>query len=250
MLEYTVSSDIEHVFKNMPEAELNQKLKDLNLPQNRDVVLGKILTGNIQLHIAADLDIKIYALNKLFPNSHDKLKISETIFSKSQFTQYDPAKNGQNMMKHGISFREVVSYSTKFGTLIVPLPEVGDERRVVIFSDLSLDSNKYCLTLPLEGVSKKLKLYTFSVAQQLPFGFRFISSRFISKTKFSKKIKSDLRGVSFESDEQRKLFFDRCIKILRRYLFEKAAVSNYVDYASESSDNPLNPTQHNGLRPP
>ncbi|WP_179152954.1 hypothetical protein [Chromohalobacter israelensis] len=226
MLEYTVSSDIERIFKNMPEAELSQKLKGLKLPQNRDVVLGEILTGNIKLYIADELDIKIYALKNLFPDSYDKLKLSETNFSKSEFTQYDPAKNGQNMMKHGISFREVVSFSTKFGTLMVPLSEVGGERRVVIFSDFSIDNKGCRLAVPLEGVSARSKLYTFSVAQKLPFGFRFISSRFISKNNFSKKIKSDLRGVSFESDEQKELFFGRCIEILRHYLFEGGAVSN------------------------
>lgn len=226
MLKYTASSDIECIFKNMPEEELSQKLKGLNLPQNRDVVLGEILTGNIKLHINDELDIKVYALKKLLPDSYEKLNLLEKVFSKSELDRYDPVKNGQNIMKHGLSFREVVSFSTQFGTLMVPLLEMDKERRVVIFSDLSINNKKYPLALPLEGVSGRSKLYTFSVAQQIDFDFRIISSRLISKTKFSKKIKNDLRGVRFESDEQRGLFFNRCIGIIRRDLFKESGVSD------------------------
>ena len=150
MIEYETSSEIENIFKNMPEPELCQKLKILELSQDREEVLKDVLTGKKDLHISEALDIKIYALKFLFPNSYHLLNLKETIFSKSELFQYDPAKNGQNIIKHGIAFGEVTSYSTKFGTLIVPCPETNNEQRVVIFSDLSLDNKKYHFSLPLE----------------------------------------------------------------------------------------------------
>lgn len=210
----------------MPETELSLKLKLLKLPQDREDILKKILTGKNGLDISEELDIRIYALKALFPDSYDSLKLKETLFSKSELCHYDPAKNGQNIMKHGVSFREIISFSTQFGTLMVPCPETNNERRIVIFSDLSLDNKKFHLSLPLEGSETRTKFYTLTVAQQIPAGFRFISSRFISRRKFSKTMKNAFRNIYPDNPEQKQEFINHCIEILKRDLFGKISPSN------------------------
>ncbi|WP_301362240.1 hypothetical protein [Stutzerimonas nitrititolerans] len=230
MTEYRVSSEIEHIFKNMPETELSQKLEILHLPQDREEILKEILTGKKGLDISDEIDIKIYALKELFPDSHDSLKLKETIFSKSELCHYDPAKNGQNIIKHGVSFREVISYSTQFGTLMVPCPETNNERRIVIFSDLTIDNERYRLSLPLEGSKMRTKFHTLTVAQQIPAGFRFISSRLISRRKFSKTMKNAFKNIYPDNPEHKQEFINHCIGILRRDLFEKVTASNANDF--------------------
>jgi len=228
--EYRVSSEIEHIFKNMPETELSLKLKVLNLPQEREGILKEILIGKKRLDIADEIDIKIYALKALFPDSQDSLKLKETIFSNSELCQYDPAKNGQNIIKHGVSFREIVSYSTQFGTLMVPCPETNNERRIIIFSDLSIDNRKYHLSLPLETSETRSKFYTLTVAQQIPAGFRFISSRIISRKRFAKTMKNAFKNIYIDNPEQRQDFINHCIEILRHHLFEKTTTRNKSDF--------------------
>lgn len=210
----------------MSEAELSIKLKCLNLPQNREDILKKILTGESELDTHEEIDIKIYALKALFPGSHDSLKLKETLCSKSEFYHYDPAKNGQNIIKHGISFRDIVNFSSKFGTLMVPCPETNNEQRVVIFSDLSINDKYSKLSLPLETSEIRTKFYTLSVAQQTLIGFRFISSRIISRRKFSKTMKNAFKNIYPDSPELKQVFINRCIEILRRDLFETTTPSN------------------------
>lgn len=54
------------------------------------------------------------------------------IMSYGDLRQYDPKKNGLNILKHGLSFDEVLSTKNNpFGTLLVSVFEDGDDREIV-----------------------------------------------------------------------------------------------------------------------
>lgn len=222
LIEHKVSSEIDKIFKNTPKAELQSKLEDLilDVPSKRKKYLYEILIGKEKLVLADGLDIKIYALKYLFPSEYESLKLKESVFSSSDFYQYDPAKNGQNIIKHEISFRAVISHSTQFGTLIVPCPDKNKGRRVVIFSDYFIKNDNHCLSGPLGNAMEEETRYTLTVAQQYPGYFRFISSRFISKQRLFKTMKNAFKNIYTDNPDLRKLFVEHCIETLKRDLFK------------------------------
>ena len=74
------------------------------------------------------IDIEEYALKIIFPDVYNQSMITEHLYSTCDLYEFNPAKNGQNVIKHGIGFQDVVSYSKKFGTLIISCPDKNDER--------------------------------------------------------------------------------------------------------------------------
>lgn len=212
--EFEVSARIESMFSSMPEDDLDLGLKGLGLPEGREKILKEVLVGSRRLDIVDGIDIKLYALKKMFPSKYDSLMLKETVFSKSDLCHYDPVKNGQNMIKHGLSFREVINFSPRFATLAVPGVESNGEKRSVILSDLSLPKG-YSLSLPLEEWGERLNFYTLTVAQVRGFTYRMISSRVLSRRNVSKALKGAFKNIYPDSAERKKEFVSHCVEILR-----------------------------------
>ncbi|MDM5149250.1 BrnT family toxin [Aeromonas salmonicida] len=214
----------ESVSKRLCELNINrdsERLKLLKLPHERLVDLLQVLDGSKKIDYFYKLDIQLYVWKKLFQDVEADSFISAHIYSKGDSREYDPAKNGQNIIKHGISFGEVTSYSKRFGTLSIPCPDEDDETRYVIFSDLAPGLNGENLCLPIPSTIQEPEVYTLSVVQILDLKPRFISSRIMSRKKFSKNMKNAFKGIYDDDPIKKKDFVSECVHILRRDLFKR-----------------------------
>ena len=121
------------------------------------------------------------------------------------------------MLKHGLGFGEVVSYSNNFGALSVALP--GDEsgERRAIFSDLAGMPDASVLELP--KANAKVTSTVMSIVQHRDGRFRFISSRILDTDpkEYRKEVASALSRLLPDAEDRRP-FVDRCIEILERQL--------------------------------
>ena len=190
----------------------------LALPADRLALLADVITGTRKLEPYTALDIHLFCLKKIFPEDYDSASPIRHSYSSSEFYEFDPAKNGQNLMKHGISFSEVVSFSRNFGALFVPCPDPRDSERLVIFSDLTVDSG-YDLDVPLESFNRGEKFYTLSIAQQREKRFRFISSRQFTRDSYMKAMEQSFKGIYEANPQERERFVTRCAEVLEEDLF-------------------------------
>lgn len=180
-----------------------------------DVIQGKRAVSGY-----SRLDIEAYALKRLMPEVYDSLPDNEYPHSRGELYEYDPPKNGQNIIKHGIGFGEVVSYSRQFGTLMVPCSSDSDGERYVIFADLNLEREDHTLELPLPSIREMN--YTISIAHHRNDRFRFVSSRLMSTKK--KKYRDTMVqsfGEIYPDEAARNAFVDRCVEILEEHLMKK-----------------------------
>lgn len=198
-----------------------EKIKSEKLAKEREDLLFKFLQGAIQVSYGCKQDIEEYALKSLLPDLYKLLPHERHQYSSCEMYEFDPPKNGQNIIKHGIGFGEVVSYSRQFGTLMVPLPVVEGEQRCVIFSDLNLTRKGDKLQLPLSGVREMN--YTISIAERKKDRFRFISSRLLStkKEKYEITIAQALREI-IPDEQARQGFISRCVEFLEAHLIRQA----------------------------
>lgn len=139
-------------------------------------------------------------------------------YSTSELYDYDPPKNGQNIIKHGLSFREVVNYSFQFGTLLAPCPDNNNGTRCVIFSDLDSGDNGRNLELPISGMAGKL--YTMSIAQQSSKKFRFVSSRILSGNSYKAIMGRAVKNIYQNNPAEKDAFLKRYIEIVEHYLLK------------------------------
>ena len=153
---------------------------------------------------------------------YEKMPHDGHVYSSCELYEYDPPKNGKNIIKHGIKFGDVVSYSKKFGTLLVPCPDDKDGERYVVFSDLNLENGIYKLQLPLSEL-KDLN-FIISIVSKSGGKFRFISSRIMSskKKKYRETIQQSLRSVKFVDKNSKQQFVERCVEIIERDLIQQA----------------------------
>lgn len=200
--------------------EFEEKISPQKLPKDRQNLLFQFIKGEIQINHACSLDLEAYALKYLMPEVYASLPKIVHAYSNCALYEYDPQKNGQNIIKHGIGFGEVVSYSRRFGALMVPVPNDIDKERYVVFSDLLLKRDSDELALPPPKI-RELN-YTISIVQQKHGKFRFISSRLMSSK--MQKCRNTIAQAFGEiiADEQAKMsFIDRCLEIVETRLFRK-----------------------------
>jgi hypothetical protein len=162
------------------------------------------------------------------PECYDLISHENDLCCNNDDYEYDPPKNGENIIKHGLGFGEVVSYSGFFGRFIVVMPHNKNETRSVIFSDLDLSPppNKK-LEMPLDSIKAGELYYTLSIVtvrkdtdKPLRPKYRFITSRILSskKKKCEKTIEQSLRE---NLDEKvRRCFLDRCIEEVEKMIEE------------------------------
>lgn len=208
---------------NILKKEINKQgaydiLKKTGVNNARFKLLTEVINGRVSVNYPNIWDIERYALKYLISEEYESLALGNHCYSSSELYEYDPPKNGQNIIKHGLSFGEVVSYSKKFGTLLVPCPDEKDGERVVIFSDLVL---KGCnLSLPLENIDSSTENFTLSIAQCRNGKFRFISSRLLSKNNYKENMDQAFRNIYKEDKESKNAFVDRSVEIIKRDLLK------------------------------
>lgn len=176
--------------------------------------LKSIIDGEESLELHDRLDILLYVLKSICWEKYDSLDSMSHLCSHSEIYEYDPAKNGQNIVKHGISFSEVVSYASKFGALMVQCPDDTDLHRIVIFSDLSNLNEQYKLMAPISS-SDLSGSFVLSIVQNRELRFRFISSRLISKKRYLKTLRNALKNIYPNDPNKRDDFINRCLEVLK-----------------------------------
>lgn len=216
-----ISEALEFI-KSLTKKEFEEKIEPQRLPEHRKELLFKFIQGEIHVSYSCRLDLEAYALKHLMPDFYDSIPHEGHLYSSGELYEYDPPKNGQNIIKHGLDFGEVVSYSKKFGTLLVPISNEADERRVVILSDLDLKCERDKLELPPPGIREMN--CTISIAHQREGKFRFISARLLSskKKKYEETIAQILGEITPDA-QARQGFIDRCVEILERDLIQPAS---------------------------
>lgn len=206
----------------LSKEEFEERIKDQELHNSRRDLLFEFIQGKQKVSHSCKRDIEEYALKFLMPEAYKSLPHEKHPYSTNEFYEYDPPKNGQNIIKHGIGFGEVVSYSRQFGTLMVPVPNDKDGERCVIFSDLDLSREGDQLELPL-STCREMN-YTISIAHHRDGKFRFFSSRVMSSRprKYREDIKQTL-GEIIPDAQARGQFVARCIEIVETRLLRSTS---------------------------
>ncbi|MEE5081433.1 hypothetical protein V2K58_18095 [Pseudomonas alliivorans] len=212
------SVDILRILQGITSEDLQKIMKSQGLSRGRAELLVEVIKHKRKVEFYLGVDIQRYALKILHPDLYADLALGNHIYSTSELYDYDPPKNGQNTIKHGLSFREVVSYSSQFGTLLVPCPDNNNGTRCVIFSDLDAGVNGENLELPASGMSGKI--YTISVAQQSLGKFRFISSRMLSQNSYKEIMGRAFKNIYQDDPGAKDAFVKRCIEIVEQHLFK------------------------------
>lgn len=101
--ENTLPKEALKLLEELSEDEFKEKSKILDLSKARKEILFKILKRQKEVDHFIKLDIQRYALKFLFPDIYAKLSLGAHLLSSCDLYEYDPPKNGQNIMKHGIT---------------------------------------------------------------------------------------------------------------------------------------------------
>lgn len=210
--------DALRILQNITEEDFQKGIKLQGLSKVRAELLLEVIKSKKKVEFYLGVDIQRYALKCLLPAFYAGLSLGDHIYSTSELYDYDPPKNGQNAIKHGLSFREVVSYSSRFGTLLVPCPDSNNGTRCVIFSDLDAGVDGANLELPISGITGKV--YTISIAQQSSGKFRFISSRVLSKNSYKEIMSRAFKNIYEDDPAAKSAFVKRCIEIVEQHLFK------------------------------
>jgi hypothetical protein len=211
--------DAWQAIKGLSKEEFEEKIKPLGLPKHRQDLLFQFIQGEIQVSYSCKIDIEEYALKHLIPEFYESIPHDGHPYSSCELYEYDPPKNGQNIIKHGIGFGEVVTYSRKFGTLLIPIPDEKDGQRYVVFSDLNLKREVGELEMPPPTIREMN--YTISITILREGKFRFISSRLLSskKKKYEETIAQALGEIITDAQASQS-FVDHCVEILERDLIQ------------------------------
>jgi hypothetical protein len=118
---------------------------------------------------------------------------------------YDPPKNGQNIIKHGLSFTELATYSPGFGILMVPCPSKDDGERLVIFNSLRLHEGSD-FNLPTKVMHALSDLCTLTIALTEGEGFRVITSRPFHRDNWDRIMADELKGIEAAELKEKKSF--------------------------------------------
>jgi hypothetical protein len=212
------SETLNRLINEINKEEIQEKLKKSGINDARLKLLTEVINGRVDVSYPDIWDIEQYALKLLLPEEYKSLALRDHCYSSSELYEYDPPKNGQNIIKHGLSFGKVVSYSKKFGTLLVPCPDEQDGERVVIFSDILLRDKNFSLSL--DNIDSSKENYTLSIAQSRNGKFRFISSRLLSKNSYKENMDQAFRNIYKENKEYKNVFVDRCVEIIERDLLK------------------------------
>lgn len=207
--------------KLLEESEIINSDGISDLSADRKKLLYTFIKNNEILNFI-DVDIAAYAVKALRKDEYASCFINEHNYSNQDLIEYDPPKNGQNIIKHGLSFTEIVNLSENhFGSLLVYLPKKQDrdDGRKVIFSGIKVDELHNKISFPFNiknGYSTTMSIVTNRNNNR--HGYRFISSRLMSKDDYQSNIKQAF-GKIIENKNERMQFIDECVAYVEKNLF-------------------------------
>lgn len=200
--------------QKLDRAGFDAKALSKKLSKGRRDLLYEIIKGTLQIDPYTKIDVQLFALKALRGQRYTLKPGCGHPATDAPHTEYDPAKNGENVLKHGLSFAEVTLTET-FGTVVVPAPDKDDGERLVIFSTLDVGRNAKYLTLPLPHNTNVI--YTLTIAKQVGFKFRLISSRRVSPDDLRSDLKRAIRTHHLSEDEMTG-FVDHCTARIEQLL--------------------------------
>lgn len=212
-------SEVLKRIRELSSEDFIEKIAHLELPEKRAQKFYEVINGIINFENIDDRrDIEEFALKNVFLDCHySEIEKIEHITSNGQLHEFDPAKNGQNIIKHGLSFSEVFSFSENFGMPMILIPP-DDADTFVLFSRLFYPF-QYELSLPLFEMKDRM-YYILSIIEVRGEKRRYISSRFLSskKRKYAETIKQVLKEVGFPNKPSRDSFIEECVQRLKENL--------------------------------
>ena len=169
----------------------------LQISKNRYDFIIKILRRDIKVDNFLMNDILRCIVKKLCESDDidffDTFKIPENhLLSKASLYEYDPAKNGQNILKHGLDFGAVISYGGSDYGRLISYTNSEIEDRFVIFSKYYVN-NENNIFLSDDKKNEDF-LCIATIATNVNIGFRFISSRAL-KVKNDKELQKELKNM-------------------------------------------------------
>jgi hypothetical protein len=197
--------------------DLKRRLNTLGLATDRQDLLYELIRGKKKVGFYTKVDIQRFAFKALFPEAYKQLVLGHHLYSSSDLYEYDPPKNGQNMIKHGFSFAEVASHSSNFGTYIVACPDARDGTRYVMFSTIDAGLGDTRLDFPMPAV--KGKVAVMSVAAIVDCKFRFISARFLSFNSRKKILKGAFKNLCMDDPVSKAVFMESCMRKIEELFF-------------------------------
>jgi len=215
---FNLLSELDSLVTSLQPEKIYEKLAVLGIDRDRITKLIEYINNEV-FHFTVRIDVYLFLLKYILPDDFDRLVVREHMSSSPEAYEFDPVKNGHNIIKHGLSFSEVISYSKHFGTLMVRCPNENDGERIIIFSDLSESSRKTELNFPLAKVEEQAESYVISIVQSRGDKFRFISSRVMSRKRHKKSLRTALKNIYPNDPDTQNAFIDRCLEILNRHLF-------------------------------
>ncbi|WP_155249900.1 hypothetical protein [Pseudomonas putida] len=203
--------------RNISKQEFYSKLAGYGIPAKRLDLLYKIVSSRVKCELYKKIDCSRFALSLLDRDNVDAYMCGNHDCSVSDFFEYDPVKNGANIIKHGLSFGEVISYSRKFGALSVICPHPQDVFRTVVFSDLDAGEDGENLSFPISKASGVI--FTMSIGRNVNGRFRFISSRQLSRKSYHKDMLQAFKGILDDNPSEKEKFVSDCVVIIKQHLF-------------------------------
>lgn len=195
--------------------------KGMELSDDRIDLLQAIIRGEHEVdHLYSLLDIHLACLKVLFRDEYLKAKIPPHANADGEIYTYDPAKNGMNLIKHGLAFNEVATYSPRFGALNVPCPDNQDGVRMVILSKLVIPESSPPI-LPTPAIKDGKGLSTLSIAVFERSRYRFVSSRTFREDDWKAVMKGAVKNIYTGKGEEglRQDFLTMCRDKVREHLF-------------------------------
>lgn len=206
----------------LPGVDFLSLLSGKGLSPQRIEVLQNVVRGGQEIDdVYALLDVHLFALKVAFPSEYEAADAPPHDAASGQLLQYDPPKNGHNLIKHGLTFGETYSYSKDFGTLIVPCPNEHDGERVAIFTKLVVPQG-FALVLPTDKIKACSDLCTMTSATVTDGGFRFITSRTFDRETWQEALNNAAAKIYPDKADstRKKTFIKDCDDLVRVELFD------------------------------
>ncbi|MCH7388186.1 hypothetical protein MMO39_12895 [Acinetobacter modestus] len=200
----------------------------LDLSESRKKFIKEIIVGINDLELFVRNDIlkclvkKKYEYNESIEKYYELNLLSYNLYSRGTCWEYDPAKNGQNLLKHGLDFGAVANYGGgDFGGLIsytAPGKWLNDDGELEVEERRIVFSKYYA-----KNVNKKFFLDKFkeddvfcvaSVVSMKDLKFRFISSRTI-RAKTLKQLTNELKNLIKDNELGEDIILDLRLSALR-----------------------------------
>lgn len=212
-----------HLIKNMDEEELRGMLSEQKLSADRESLLISFIqdnTGSFMHEVPhVRLDVEEYALKCLLKeDQYNHIVTKEHPYSKGEHYEYDPQKNEQNIIKHGLSFLEVAE-SKDFGEIFVEVAGSGDKRFVILNNTNMKHKNKGSKLLPCRPQDEN---HTLAIASSIDNKFRFISAHFTSSKnkKYEKTISQAIRK-GFPDNQEIQPLINRCVELFEQRIIRQ-----------------------------